>query len=617
MEKTRSGLRRRSERLQNNDDSHGVATPTPPIQRQPREKRRMAPPRSAPKPRPKISKDQTTLTQLNWTRPNTPQDLDLDLDYIEHEVPNPPRKSRKKGNGNKAKIDRNQTNTLTQMDRMNRRHWDDGEDELGEDMAHVPGTDDEDDDDLERIGTPPRWEAVQKENNMESAHTPSPERRAKRRRLENIAPVSSTSFRSGEIGKRQTGKELESDGLESVSYPNQAPTGLVPSLYPASQRRTTLHATPKKQQKWEIPSSQSPDSPGFIIMENSPRSPLKAKSLNSPLALVSLRPDQTPSSAKVAAWSSTHIKQHPKGAVPGSPTTVESQCTPRTLVTEGETPGTSPMPAAIGEAQKEDCSRLKSPVGTLPALQKPCGSESIYTPKDTNVPKTYTDREVCETDTESEDEFHDTHYSLSEQDSHQHLTELDDTHGEITSGDTCSPPKPDLSSHSHPDEADAIPDHSTAMTDASILYHRRPQDSLREPTASELDIDSERLAELFPHNEQETIGSTLPAWSMPDSTPRQQPLTQNPPDISTEFIPESSQIPIEGGTHDIPNSSPPEVILVESSQPNDQQTQGEGRDSHSALNDILTTSQLLPDSLMESIPGPPAEWVFSDDYIPE
>lgn len=622
MEKSLSVLRRRSGRLQNND-ARAATTPNPPIQRQPRtsapsEKRRMAPPRSAPKARPKRSKDQKTLTQIDFvTRSNPTPDLDLDLDYIEHEVPSPPRKSRNKGKGKKTKIDRNQSNTLTQMDYVARRPWDDNEEELGEDMAHVPGTDDEDDDDLERTGTPPRWEAVRNENNLGSAHSPSPERRAKRRRLESTAPVLPRPLRSEEIGISQTGREKENERHKSVPNPSQQSTSPAPSLHPASQRGTTLQVTPKKQQKWEIPSSQSPDSPGFIMLGNSPRSPLKTKSLNSPLAPVSRKPDQTPSSAKVAAWSSSHSKQHPKGVVPGSPITVGSQCTPQTLVTENETPGTSPMPAALREAQKEDCSRPQSPLGTKPTSQKPSGSGGVYTPKDINVPKTSIDHEVCETDAESEDEFHDSHPSLSEQGSRPHLTDLDDIHGEVDSGNTHSPPKSGFDSHPNPDEADTMPDHSTALTNASILYHRRPQDDPLDPTASELDVDSERLAELFPQNEQETLGSTLPAWPIPDSTPRQHSPTQNPADISTEFIPESSQRPVEGETHDIPKSSPPEVILIESSQPNDQPTQGERRSSDSGPRDIFTTSQLLPDSLMESIPGPPPEWVFSDDFIPE
>lgn len=578
----------------------------------------MGPPARAPKSRPKKPKGQTTLTQIDFvTRLNPAPDLDLDLDYIE-DVPNPPRMSRNRTK-EKARVERHQDNTLTQMDYVARRPSNGNAEELGEDMPwndmpHVPGTDDEDDDDLERVGTAPRWEVVQDQNNL----TPSPERRAKRRRLENAAHIPPASFQSkgNQTQKGQVGREKENIGHGLARSHNQPPTDTVPSLHPTSQGRTTLHATPKKQQKWEIPSSQSPDSPGFIMIEDSPRSPLKTKSLNIPPAPFFRRSDRTSSPAKIAPWSSSHSKDQPKGTVPGSPITVESRCTPETCVSDSETPGTSPMPVVTGEARKASSSQQQPPLDTNPTShEKPCGSGGVYISEDANIPKTSTDHVVCETDAESEDEFPDNH-PLPEQDSHPHPTDPD-THSGMDSGNTHSAPEPEMNSHPNPDGAGSVPDYSTAITDASIFYHRRPQDYPRDPTASELDVDSERLAELFPPHEQETIGPTLPPYSNSESTQQQHSSTRNPLDISTEFVPESSQRPGQDERNEIPHSSPPEVILVESSQPGDQPTQAKTKDSHSESRDIFNTSQLLPDSLMESIPRPPPECLFSDDSIHE
>ncbi|KAK2754276.1 hypothetical protein FQN54_007156 [Arachnomyces sp. PD_36] len=621
MEKTRPIVRRRSGRLQHND-SGTTPISAPPIQRRSSGKRSKAAPPSGVRVRPKISKDQKTLTQIDFvTRANPIHEPDLDLDYIEDHSPPPrrPRNQRKK-----RTIDRNQGNTLTQMDYVARRPWGDDEAYMDEDEAHIPGTDDEDDDDLERVGMPPRWEAVQDQGNVE--HTPSPERGIKRRRLENSTSASplprSSRSRTNQIENQGPLHDIKNEREDSVPNPShlctRADSVPVPSLHPDPRPRTAEQVTPKKQQKWEIPSSQSPESPGFIMAENSPRSPLKTKSLNATLAPVSRSNKQTPSPVKTASWNLSQTRRQPREATSKSPITVESQYTPRTLVTDNETPGTSPMLASAAKSREGD--RPPPPQSPLSSkskpIENPCGSGDAGKVNDSTTPKASANHVVYDTDEESEDEF---------QDDPPHSLEqgvapgaLDQTHGEDDSGDMHGPSNTGVGSHSHSGETGTAHDNqSTAISHASLLYCRRPQDFPRDPTASELsNIDPDRLADLFPANEQETMGSTLPPYSHSESISRQPPRAeQNPADLSTEFIPESSQHPAEEEGYDVPQSSPPEVILVESSQPSNSKTQEKRSESqHSTINhDIFAASQLLPDSLLESIPGPPPHWMFSDD----
>jgi hypothetical protein len=157
-------------------------------------------------------------------------------------------------------------------------------------------------------------------------------------------------------------------------------------------------------------------------------------------------------------------------------------------------------------------------------------------------------------------------------------------------------------------DPDSQPPSEAPMSDASMFY-RRVQPATQFPHEPIPTLNTQKLSELFPNE-----GSTqYPRHSNVHHSPRRpllssQTQTQSQATDQIEIVPESSP----SRDHDeyvFQRPQPPgSVVQVESSQPVDR--------AHHAPGGMLSRSQLLTSSVMESIPMPNF-WIGSQDSVGE
>lgn len=443
--------------------------------------------------------------------------------------------------------------TLTQMDFVRR---------------YITIDDDDDrDENMEYIQPKPRNTTAEDEQ-----QTPQPERDTAEPELR-ASTKRSRRFSEAELDL-STGEPLSGGGdTQNTSMGGVAHNS--PALAPP--------VTPQKNRKLEIPSSQSPESPGLAIITSSQfrsatHSPRKQR-----LANPAQRPDDT-------------IKEE------------------------------SPQPGRIVEdSQDQDESYQKTPTQRSPELLKlakdhssplaPGGASRIPStepssqtapPEDTEpgIPRTQRDRTViyetdAETDHSDSDNEMDNGPSNPTREGAQHDSHLSQPSPEPSASGSPELPSPDA--HTYLD-ADPGPVSEAPMSDASI-YYQRMQPATQFPHEPVPALNTQKLAELFP-NEGSTQYPRLTAAKPPPILPV--PFSQSQADIQeadqTEIVPESSPVrESENNTEEnvavfqrphLPES----VVQVESSQPVDRGSQRPGG--------LLSRSQLLTSSVMESVPLP-------------
>ena len=357
--------------------------------------------------------------------------------------------------------------------------------------------------------------------------------------------------------------------------------------------------TPKKPVKSEIPSSQSPESPGFAVI-----SPPQFRGISRfPLKR-----------------SPHHVNDHPIKEEPFEPSQKKA-------LHDSEY---TPLP-----------SDLNSPTSRQPDLP-PTARNDSPAPGNEHIENgelennfTNTQRTVVyETDAEpdSQDDLTGVSDSLREQD----LAEDDDhsiedsqesQHDDSQELPPVLPPGPDN------DSGSTYPDINLS-SDASICYRRPPQ-----PTQYPHDpipfLNTQKMAELFPQ-EKESSAQRIPTdTTQTQSSPNSQhrPLPIHPPQTqtqtqsqsqsqdlektSTEIVPESSPVTRQESGVELNPSMPHEscapesVVQVESSQPADKLNKNARMDQDSGPRGFMLSS-----SVMESIPMPPL-WMGSQDSVGE
>ncbi|KAL2000236.1 hypothetical protein VTN02DRAFT_3379 [Thermoascus thermophilus] len=401
--------------------------------------------------------------------------------------------------------------------------------------------------------------------------------------------------------------------------------------------------TPQKPRKFEIPSSQSPESPGFAIISSSQfrsaaRSPLRALSPGKVEKTSPKRPGSNRSvPVKKASQSPVGVSIPLENAVAEHSTAIDSLASTQSP-SKRVAPRSSPSQSTPRPKSRESPSESKSSSDeTTPVARgKP----------EHGVPARFEKNVVYETDAETD-------YSDFE-DPWTHLPGPDDQQGLLDDGKSSAAndqdPRSDASQGLPPPvpnsgtdlEADIHTSEMTLSSDASI-YYRRPEQCTQFPTGPIPALSTQNLAELFPQHDstprQSQAEAALPEPVIPATNHdavQQDPLlptqtetqtqtqtqTQDPDKDSTEVVPESSLIQPPEATgpsnnnsnhhHSGPRSHGREsVVLVESSQPVDRL-----RKKQDGRRGILSTSQLLTDSLMESIPAPPL-WMSSQSSLGE
>ncbi|KAJ5513461.1 hypothetical protein N7463_003013 [Penicillium fimorum] len=366
----------------------------------------------------------------------------------------------------------------------------------------------------------------------------------------------------------------------------------------------TAPVTPRKLRTREIPSSQTPESPGLAIITSSQfrsatRSPTKQKLSN-------------------------HIN-NPMQSIKEEPPEV------RRVIEDSQDPGGESLPRPTTFGSSDIYNTLIHPDPTLSSAP-PMESTDQEFPTEANgnsrnEPAKKERTVVYETDADSEyGDFEDsldrrsmtpspkkTHQGIDLQDGSQATQHTPESPKDD------SPDLPLLAVQSSPGLDDALPSEGP-MSDASICYQRMHAATQfpHEPIPT---LNTQKMSELFPHGGN-TQYTNLELWrpslqkqaQAPGLSSQTQSQSHEGDKESTEMVPESSPIRerergIESGDTSFQRPRVPgSVVQVESSQAVDRDPQWQGR--------VLSRSQLLTSSVMESIPLPNF-WMGSQDSVGE
>lgn len=374
--------------------------------------------------------------------------------------------------------------------------------------------------------------------------------------------------------------------------------------------------TPKKPRKFEIPSSQSPESPGFAVLsptqfQGTSRSPLKNMCPNVPKRHFREK-SPTSRSWKMPAQNSDPASALGESTQSGSSMILNSPILGQCTLNERAAPN-APATSPVSSTESE-----------LSTSGKETGGSNKAENKDTKFERTI----VYETDAESDyDDFDDGLPRVAASPRKRGMIDYERQSPMEKIRDSLNDDSQELPPPALPSETDLEPvlPHSEVplSSDASVCY-RRQQLSTQFPADPIPALNTQKIAELFPQESsaQHTIATDTPQpflrpSTKPPSPPglplqtqtQSQSQTEDLDKLLTEIVPESSPA-VRRDTRD-------SVIQVESSQPADRLlNKRTDTNQDSGPRGILSRSRLIPSSVMESIPLP-AFWMGSQDSVGE
>ncbi|CAI7658260.1 unnamed protein product [Penicillium glandicola] len=401
-------------------------------------------------------------------------------------------------------------------------------------------------------------------------------------------------------------QELDLSTGEPIPQQNEA-QGSNPGSGGEGERISTAPVTPRMVRTREIPSSQTPESPGLAIITSSQfrsatRSPSKRKPLNPTNNPMQPIKEEPPEGRRVVEDS-----QDPGGESLPRPTTFDSPSIHNSLV-DPDRITIEQFPSSVSPMESTSLEFLTEANG-----------------KSRNEPTKRERTVVYETDADSEygdfeDNLNRHSVAPSPKKTHREIGPQDDSQAtqhslESPKDDSQELPLPAVQSSLGLDDA---PPSEGPMSDASICYQRMHAATQfpHEPIPA---LNTQKMSELFPHGGS-TQYTNLEPWkpSLRKQAPgpflQTQTQSQEGDKESTEMVPESSPIReqergIESGDISFQRPRVPgSVVQVESSQAVDRDPQWQGR--------VLSRSQLLTSSVMESIPLPNF-WMGSQDSVGE
>jgi hypothetical protein len=443
--------------------------------------------------------------------------------------------------------------------------------------------DDDDDNDVNMGYLPPTCERDSKENVQQTITS-------EKKELKPETPLPSTKRT-----RRVLEAEVDLSTGEPISQSDETQSLKQPDLQHQSKTETPI--TPRKPRRLEIPSSQSPESPGLAIITSSQfrsatRSPQKMARLS-------------------FANSENSIKEEEEEAL-GVPGLAEQPSNQEDTI-ENQTP-----------TQNRAISRNSLEPGLLSSKHNTLSTASeviVKSPPTDDEPlpaRTQRERTVIyETDAESDND--DLEGDIEDgidaptRPRGPLLENLDEGHSEPQSPCDDSQDLPLPSAHTCGDP-DSAPPSEAPMSDASMFY-RRVQAATQFPHEPIPTLNTQKLSELFP-NEGDTQyprqGPTRDSLQL--ALPSSLTQTQSQGTDQIELVPESSPARDNENSMDRdedvfqPPRPPGSVVQVESSQPVDR--------GHHRPGGIFSRSQLLTSSVMESIPMPNF-WIGSQDSVGE
>ncbi|KAJ5093835.1 hypothetical protein N7456_009696 [Penicillium angulare] len=403
---------------------------------------------------------------------------------------------------------------------------------------------------------------------------------------------------SAKRNRRILEAELDLSTGEPISDPGTSQAADNDSL-PHNIMNSNGPVTPHKR-RLEVPSSQSPESPGLAIITSSQfrdetRSPLKRKSPNR------------------ANPSGNHIKEE----TPMAQRLVDDSNN-QNFTSPNKTPTESWPKMAVHSSQRQRTftERLVSS-GSHDESKRQQSTPTENEPTRTQGERTVvyeTDAESDQSDAESQSRYDPptpTRVQESQVDNSRNYSPAPSPGGDDSQE---LPLPPDVQS---PSNLDDCPPSEPPMSDASV-YYQRLQPATQFPHEPIPMLNTQKLSELFP-NEGDTqhvqpgVGGKRDPPAQRFTGPFLQTQTQSQDYEEPEIVPESSPAreqndSIEGNQaefHRPPAREP--IVQIESSQPIERAN---------ARNGILSRSQLLTSSVMESIPLPNF-WMGSQDSVGE
>ncbi|PLB41333.1 uncharacterized protein BDW47DRAFT_99948 [Aspergillus candidus] len=390
----------------------------------------------------------------------------------------------------------------------------------------------------------------------------------------------------------------------------------------AQHHDSQLPKTPRNH-RTTIPSSQSPESPGLAIISSSQfrsaqRSPLKRFSPR----------DSHPIKEELPQDDQLRVsRQSPDlGTLPRhmSPTPVKREYSPLNRPAFYEPSAHSAV--GIGNAADES---EQPPTATPRTVVYETDGESDYDSSECGFSGTPTSPTARLLESDDDNETNDKHNDDDE------LPDVDSQY---------LPPIP----HTELETESCLTSETNLPSDASICY-RRVQPATQFPLEPIPVLNTQKMAELFPegpHNSHSMstasgsrpsrgIGSPIPSDPLHVQSSTQtetqtetqtqtqsQTQSQDLERTSTELVPESSPVArhetsmLTDSKKPLGPRAPNAAVQVESSQPADRFTKATNQQQKPPARGILTGSQILTSSVMESVPFP-AFWLGSQDSVGE
>ncbi|KAH8427596.1 uncharacterized protein LDX57_005308 [Aspergillus melleus] len=419
---------------------------------------------------------------------------------------------------------------------------------------------------------------------------------------------------SSELKRRKPNHDELNESSEAVAYRKD-------------ERLSKQPVTPQKPRRSEIPSSQSPESPGLAIISSSQfrsatRSPLKRPPLlaaEMPIKEESPKHEHNEEGDILDAdRNPSPFHDTPPLMMPDSPLSQKHAIPENPIVNVFDT---QPNPTNEQPPERDDL-----------------GND------ETNKPPSTTQRTVVyETDAESDyGDFQDSLSSPLGTPTKRQSVDLvpnesreDD---DLENDDSQYLPPPPVPPFGQETDSGLLNSENNLTSDASV-YYQRVQPATQFPLEPIPTLNTQKLAELFP-NESSQLRTPVKKprlLSDPDNcisstqtqTPTQtqtqtqsQTQSQDADKIPTEIVPESSPIARQedGSAHSrekcLKSRLQDSVVQVESSQPADKLPRGKSRKHDSYQGGILSEGQILTSSVMESVPMP-GFWLGSQDSVGE
>jgi hypothetical protein len=372
------------------------------------------------------------------------------------------------------------------------------------------------------------------------------------------------------------------------------------------QRVSAVPVTPQKSRMREIPSSQTPESPGLAIITSSQfrsatRSPSKKNLSNPTDQPIPPIKEESPETRTVVEDSQDLMNESLRRT-----TTLDSQST-HNYLNMSQPNNNEDFPSSAPPVES-DIQEIPTEENEKPRTGATKREKTVI--YETDADSDYDDSE----DSPNRDSVKLSTKKTPQANCHQASSQATQHSLESFKSDSPELPLPDVQSSPNLDDA---PPFETLMSDASICYQRM-QAATQFPHEPIPTLNTQKMAELFPHEGGTQISKvgTGPLnhsrSQVPGPFSRTQTQSQGDKE-PTEMVPESSPIrereqrEDDHATFQRPRA-PKSVVQVESSQAVDRDPHWQGQ--------ALSRSQLLTSSVMESIPMPNF-WMGSQDSVGE